>query len=530
MSKSYSTIEHFLKVEDIKMAFEPNYEKLVTSFRKSFTSSQARVDVRLATIEGDEVKSILCSSAKAHVTNAEVNGNTINYNGEVNFQVIYESVNGDIQGLDYTAEFVDKYVSEDVEGISVPIVESVVVDVEISVLNPTTISASAIVESNIDGIVNNNTQVLVGVNSDNVYTNVESATYYNFLGTLNEKYDLTQDIEISDSIARVLSVTPSVTLESVKPNNDFAVVTGNVFVDMCYLTNEEVPTVRSYTSSFDFSMEVTLSGLNDSSYILSNVYVNSTDIKVTTNIEQDKAIINLVLPIVYTGYAFNANNMDSIVDLYSTTNELNIVSSSVDSINPSTTLTTMDKINGSVMVEDSFVDEILGNCCNYVSVTSSYIDEGMVVVEGVASTTVLYYNKEESSKNSIIVEMPFSVKVKADDVTEDYSLVVNCVMSDISTKSKRGQEIEVFAKLYLYIDVYSTATSAVISEVSLGEEKATCDCALKIYIVKENETLWDVAKSLGTNVEELMMQNPELELPLKANDRVYMYYQKVMEF
>ena len=52
----------------------------------------------------------------------------------------------------------------------------------------------------------------------------------------------------------------------------------------------------------------------------------------------------------------------------------------------------------------------------------------------------------------------------------------------------------------------------------------------KIYIVKDNETLWDVAKELGTSVDEIMAQNPDLELPLKAGDRVYIYYQKVMEF
>ena len=51
-----------------------------------------------------------------------------------------------------------------------------------------------------------------------------------------------------------------------------------------------------------------------------------------------------------------------------------------------------------------------------------------------------------------------------------------------------------------------------------------------IYIVKNNETLWDVAKQLGTSVDEIIAQNPELELPLKEGDRVYIYYQKVMEF
>ena len=153
-----------------------------------------------------------------------------------------------------------------------------------------------------------------------------------------------------------------------------------------------------------------------------------------------------------------------------------------------------------------------------------------MVVEGVASTTVLYYNKEENSKNSIIVEMPFATRVKVDRLKGDPVVVANSVMSDISTKSKRGQEIEVFAKLYLYVDIYCKETSAVISEVTVGEEKLQSDCAIKIHIVRENETLWDIAKELGTSVDELMSQNENLELPLKENDRVFLYNQRVMEF
>lgn len=512
------------------MAFEPNYQRLVTSFKKTLTTTQSQVDVRLSSVDATEIKTILCSSAKAHVVKSEINGNTINYNGQVNFQVIYESTTGEVYGLDYTAEFLDKYVDDSNNNIFLPVVTSDVIDVNISVLNPTTINATAIVENRVDGIINEDTNVLTSVTGDNVYTNMQTNTYHNFVGQMSQNYDLVQDVEINQGLSKVLSITPSVSLESITPNTNFALVKGNVFVDMCYLTNEEQPKVKSYTTTFDFDMEVALNDVNENTYIISDVFVNTSDIKVTSNLDLDKAIINLVLPITFNGYAFNMEVVDEVGDLYSTTNELNITSTSLTSLVPSATLTAIDKIDGSVMINDTFVDEILGNCCNYVTVTSSFVDDDTVVVEGVASTTVLYYSKEEDLKNSATIEMPFSVRMKGDNLDDNFNLSVNAVVSDISTKSKRGQEIEVFAKLYLYVDVYGIDTSAVISDVTLGEEIAPNNCAIKIYIVKDNETLWDVAKELGTSVEEVMTQNPELELPLKAGDRVYMYFQKVMEF
>lgn len=390
--------------------------------------------------------------------------------------------------------------------------------------------ANAIVEVSIDGIFNDSINALTAVTGDHAYTSMEQSNFFHFLGVMSDKYEFANDIEINEGISKVLSVTPSVSLEKVTLNNDFAMVSGNVFVDMCYLTNEEAPKARSYTTNLDFSFEIAFSGLNTSSYVQSDIFINSSDIRVTSNLDLDKAVINLVLPITYNGYVFEPHILDLVADVYSTTNELNITSSSVTSLLPRETLTTMDKINGSVMIEDSFVDEILGNCCNYVTVTSSFVEDDFVVVEGIASTTVLYFNKEENTKNSIIVEIPFSTRLKGENVEEGYVPIVSCVVSDILTKCKRGQEIEVFAKLYIYANTYTNATSAVISNITVGEEIAPSPCALKIYIVKEGESLWDVAKELNTSVDNILVQNPNLVLPLQGGERIYIYYQRAMEF
>ena len=228
------------------MAFEPNYEKLVTSFRKTLTTSQSQVDVKLSTVDASEIKSILCSTAKANIVNAEVSNGTINYNGLVNFQVIYESTTGDIYGLDYTAEFVDKYSSDAINNVLVPVVTSAVVDINVNVLNNKTITATAIVENRVDGIVNESTAVLTNVNGNNIFTSMEESKFYTYVGTLLEKYDLQEDLLVNEGVSKVLSVNPTISLESVTPNNNFAVVKGNVFVDMCYFYKVAVLQLHFY--------------------------------------------------------------------------------------------------------------------------------------------------------------------------------------------------------------------------------------------------------------------------------------------
>ena len=54
------------------MAFEPKFEKVVTGTRKTLGSVQSQVECKFPA--ADEVKKIVCSNAKANITNVDVNG------------------------------------------------------------------------------------------------------------------------------------------------------------------------------------------------------------------------------------------------------------------------------------------------------------------------------------------------------------------------------------------------------------------------------------------------------------------------
>ena len=47
--------------------------------------------------------------------------------------------------------------------------------------------------------------------------------------------------------------------------------------------------------------------------------------------------------------------------------------------------------------------------------------------------------------------------------------------------------------------------------------------AISIHIAKSGETLWDVAKALGSTPELVMLQNPDITLPLSGGERVIVY-------
>ena len=86
------------------------------------------------------------------------------------------------------------------------------------------------------------------------------------------------------------------------------------------------------------------------------------------------------------------------------------------------------------------------------------------------------------------------------------------------------------ADLEVYADIYTLQEGCVITNVTLGDEKPKDDCALYIYIVKPNQTIWDVAKDINSSQELILEQNPDIELPLKAGDKLVVYRPNVMNF
>ena len=505
------------------MVFEPNFTKVVSSARKNIGMTQSVIELNLPTNE-DVINAIYSISAKSAIVSSEVVGNTINFVGLVDFQAMYES-NG-ISAIDYSAEFKDKFTyTEDINGEVV--LSSNVVDVNSNIVS-NGIKVVAIIEVTIDEITTKDVNILTNVEGENICTSSKKIELSSYLGKATEKYDFTQEFEIKDAI-KVLMVTPSVCLNNVVPNENYLTVNGVLNVDVCYQIGENNYDIKNIAKSFDFNFDVALTGIEETSYIQSIISLISNEIKVSTILEEDNSTISLYIPIIYTGYVFTKSMLDVVDDVYSKTNYLSITSENFDTIDGVQSINFKDAISGTASILDTapFIDDILGVCTNNIVLASSRVENGILNIEGVANATVVYYTKETNSITSVQVEMPFSVEQK---IEGEISNVVTLCLANVNARSKRGKEIEVSADLSVYSDMYRLNDVCVISNISLGDEKPQDDCALYIYIVKPNETVWDIAKDMNVSQELILEQNPEIELPLKGGEKIVIYKPNLIGF
>ena len=226
---------------------------------------------------------------------------------------------------------------------------------------------------------------------------------------------------------------------------------------------------------------------------------------------------------------FNANKIEVVEDLYSEKNYLSITCENFNTISNANAVFFKDNISGVASINDNapFIDDVLGVCTNNLVVASSRVVDNNLCIEGVANSTVTYYTKETSDITSVQVEMPFSIEKRVDDY--DVKIVTIC-LENISARSKRGKEIEVSAELNVYADMCSINTACVITQVAVGEEKDVDDCPLYICVVKPNQTVWDIAKEMNVSQELILEQNQDVELPLKAGNKIVVYKPKMLMF
>lgn len=510
------------------MSSEPKYEKVIGSCKVSIGTTQVVVESELPTEQMKTAKKILCANAKGYISKCEVVGNVVNYEGYVVYQVVYEDEE-DVKSVDYTAEIKDKYtLTSDMYGQLTCYINCELIDISTNI-TPNAIKVNSIFELSINAIQSTEYNALVGFEDENVYAKTESVEFTTFLGKVEEKFDDDYDLEIKDNILKILSVCPTAYIESVKPSNQFLKINGSICIDILYLANEEQSMPRSYQKIVDFEKEIAYDSLNENSTILNTLNIILNEVKVSSQLDESSAIVNVKIPMQYVGFVFNKTQLETILDVYSSTNYVNTTFDNFNYLVADNGESFSDKISTTASIDESnpFIDEVIGTCCNNVVVANTMFDDSGLVVEGVASVNVLYNNKELNSISTIIVEMPFSITLNTSNTTNP---LLTLALTDVTAKGKRGKDIEVNGTIQAYLQCYDCKNEVFLSKVEMGEVLPEDECNLYIYIVQDGETIWDIAKKFGISTELILELNPEIALPLSQNDRIVIFKPQILEF
>ncbi len=309
------------------------------------------------------------------------------------------------------------------------------------------------------------------------------------------------------------------TVINVYPSSGSYRVEGDVFIRIFAQSDDGM--CFSQLFSHPFSTEISDEDITSSSEIDLDVSVGKAELSLA---DGDKRMLICDVSLDFFATTVKQTDVERVVDVYSTENELLIEKSDEDIVTSFCLRSLHEKGTAKITPKDG-VNEVCGVLNPGVCASYNKIN-GNVSVEGVITACVLYKNAKDKA-SSQVAEIPYQILLPVDFSCESRFHPVVCV-NNITVRMRSGGDIDVTCELSVVVKGASTETVNVIRSITVGEPKEQNDFAVGLYIVKPGETLWDVAKALNTDEETLVSQNPDLALPLKGDERIILFNEKPM--
>ena len=99
------------------------------------------------------------------------------------------------------------------------------------------------------------------------------------------------------------------------------------------------------------------------------------------------------------------------------------------------------------------------------------------------------------------------------------------VVCGLNIRRRKDGSTEAEATLKVCLRGYDYAEWEYVCEAGAGEEYAVNDASISLYTLRAGEDLWQVAKRLRREPNELIKSNPKLEFPVKDGERLFVYRQ-----
>jgi LysM repeat protein len=330
-----------------------------------------------------------------------------------------------------------------------------------------------------------------------------------------DTYRVREDIELpanKPNISDILWYTVSLKSMNTKLYNGKVGVQGELVLFMLYHDEEEDSPVQWLESVVPYDGEIEVNDCDEDMIGDIETAIVSAVVNLKPDYDGEQRMIELEVVLELTMKIYNENDFDVLCDLYSTKNQL---TPKYEDISYSTLC--MKNISKCKVNDKLKLDKELGNVMQLLSAQgTAYMDdmeitEKGIAVQGIVKIKIMYVSSDDSLPINIADEIvPFEHTIEAEGVKEDSFVFIRPSLEQISTVMSGNNEIEVKCTAVLDTLVLDNHTSKFITDVEscpfdLKELQAIPSMAG--YVVKEKDTLWDIAKRYCTTKPSIMKMN-----------------------
>ena len=449
----------------------------------------------------------------------EVLDGRIKIDGGINLYLIYlaDTQEDSIRGLNTTLDFTEII---DMEGChpDMDLISTMEIrNIECKILNGRKIKVSVEVEIQLQIYSNENVEVVTGVNNlPNVQTLQKTMNINTLVGTGSTKISAKDVItyEETDDLAEILKVDISIGNQETKTSYQKVLLKADAKTKIMYLTEEG--TIKVISSNIPIMGFVDIANVSEENIIHTNYDIKNILIKPNGNEEHS---ILVEVEVEATCRVYGNITTEVIQDIYSTHENLGFTTKAIETENHHQqqikTCHLNEKISIPEIANHKICDvEIKPTIQNAKVLNQKMIYEGEVVFNFISSS-----NMEVMAIHQY--QIPFNFEIEGEEIHPDQKVVtqIECVGDDFVILS--DGEIECKVDLMFCLEVSDAIKLDLIDEISVEEDRNLPDYSMIIYIVKQEDNLWEIAKKYKTTMQSIMEINGLENEKINIGDKLY---------
>jgi len=488
--------------------------------------SSTKVDMRVELKSA--AKRIVSINSRCHVTETARTDAEVRITGRVVTRVIYLDESDAWQGEEGSTTFTEKLIlknSEFIAGIhaTTEIVDSRIVDTG----NPSSVDIVSNISVNLIGITKKEIAYVAGLQGE-VESRCDSTKITSFSNILEHNFELEERFDLDKTCLGVLGVDLSAALKEVIVLDGKLSLKGLASVNMIAVKSaDEQHIIYNENQEFDFSKSMTVSGLSMNDIVSAHLVVTETQMRLEN---KGKAELVISASVRFTAHVATVKTVEFVSDAFGFENKLGFTHNTVEGA-IAITHVTQTEVEGNLTMPDStpYITKILAaEGARILSATLTPASD-KVTIDGKLGTTVIYECEERGihAHNAIL---PFSSSIKMTGTTKEAGVSASVALLTCRVKARRGRELLIDARVGLSLTSATTEMHEITGNVVLGEQIARDQSSIMIYTVGDSETLWDIAKRIGTKIVDILKQNPSLSNGINPGDKVFIYRQEIINF
>lgn len=248
--------------------------------------------------------------------------------------------------------------------------------------------------------------------------------------------------------------------------------------------------------------------------MISSLNLNIKDQQYAINLDDlgENRVVDVEFVIRGNVKVYSKDKIEMLKDAYSPTMNIDISKDEKEfgAIHSVNNVEATAKDNVELKNSDERIEQIISVMGNPI-ITDKMVDDDKVKVEGIVKTAIIYKVAGEELGYGIITgEIPFITAADVKGAKKGMNALVKVSLESIDA-SIEGNSISVKANVGLTIKVCYKVKKECVTDVIEGpSEVKEKKSSVTIYVVGEDDTLWDLAKKYNTTMDELNRLN-ELE-------------------